>query len=561
MNEKKPVSPKVFEEMVTGSEATSIPHLDEASLGHNRSALMSAVIIYMGLALLAMVAVAYVWLAKVTTLDNQWMVLDMLEAIKLFGVDDAYRFYIAKAAGVQPGIFSWNYALPVGVVLDNLTATLFGNNLFLMRCFHIFPAFMTLWFVYQTGEKLGVSRGVNVFSLLVLACMPLYALVFLSFYGESWLAFFFSATMCAFAFKRFLLCAAIASLLPLIRAEGFFLIIFLALFFLKERQWKCFIVLGLPGGFYFLWLLYSLDSLADYFTWRLTLRKAMNVEFYEAYFVNNTFSSFNLMWIGPALLVFWFTRFRRLWPIWGGAMVWLTWLSVTLAQKYTYYEARYLLSILPVISVAFAYALTALGKTAVFSKTRTGLNFLIGVLIFLIISEHFFQVDALRAKYAGGERWPVNGPRPIVNKFWRFSQEEMQAPKETARVLYGLLARYPLVDALVINKSDIFYYLDPRRIPPGVTVSFSNDRDYMALIYFKGYFFTMHPGGKQYSIYRFRTWADKNKRAALYVGQLRCKGCVPVYKFNEQYQVYLFWYEPGDLKTYENLIEAATPKR
>jgi len=34
-----------------------------------------------------------------------------------------------------------------------------------------------------------------------------------------------------------------------------------------------------------------------------------------------------------------------------------------------------------------------------------------------------------------------------------------------------------------------------------------------------------------------------------------------VYKFNELYQVYLFWYEPGDLKTYENLIEAATPKR
>lgn len=561
MKTRKPAGPNVLGEAVTGTELVSQPHLDEISIVQTPRDLMGTLVKCLGVTLLAMVAAVYVWLAKVTTLDNQWLVLDMLEAIKLFGVDDAYRFYIAKAAGVQPGIFSWNYALPVGVVLDNMAATLFGNNLFLMRCFHIVPAFMTLWFVYKTGEQLGVSKGINVFSPLVLACMPLYALVFLSFYGESWLTFFFSAAMCAFAFRRYLLCAAIASLMPLIRAEGFFLIVFLALFFLKERQWKCFITLGSPGGLYFLWLLFSLDSLSDYFTWRLTLRKAMNVEFYEAYFVNNTLSSFNLMWIGPALLAFWFTGFRRMWPIWGGAMVWLIWLSVTLAQKYTYYEARYLLSILPVISVAFAYAMTALSKTPVFIKARTGLNFLMGVLILLVISEHFFQVDALRAKYAGGERWPVNGPRPIVNQFWRFSPEEMQAPKETTRVLYSLLARYPLVDALVINKSDIFYYLDPRRIPPGVTVSFSNDRDYMALIYFKGYFFTMHPGGKQYSIYRFRTWAGEQKRAALYVGQLRCKRCEPVYKFNEQYQVYMFWYEPGDLKTYENLIEAATPKR
>ena len=50
-------------------------------------------------------AAGYVWVARMTGLDSQRFVIAIVERFNIFGVDDVYRYYYARSAWVQPGLY------------------------------------------------------------------------------------------------------------------------------------------------------------------------------------------------------------------------------------------------------------------------------------------------------------------------------------------------------------------------------------------------------------------------------------------------------------------------
>lgn len=498
------------------------------------------------------VFLGYFLIVKETTYGKDWLVIFILERLDMFGVDDAYRYFSSKSAFSNSDLYHWNYILPIPLFLDGMLSFIFNDNLFLMRCSHVLSAFITLWLIYKSGLALSIDKTIMIFAVLILACMPLYAFVFFSFFGEGWLTLFFSAAIYAYVRRQLLLSVVLMSVMPLIRPEGLFLMSFLGIYLLKEKNIKYCCLLVFPGLVYFIYLLFTVKGLEDYLIWRQVLRELLNLSGMTDGFDNNILSSFNMFWTAPALLAIFISGFRKFWPIWGGVFVWILWLSVNIYSHNTNYEARYLLSVLPVVVIAWAYFFDYWLIKKDFSSSKQGLFFIFYLLTIFTCAEHLLQIDYLRAKYGFGQRWPISGVKPLVNNY---GYVDMSAPKKVADEIYELVKLYPTIDAVVISTPQIFYFLDPSKIPKNVLVSYSGDKEYVTLNLLKGYFFALHPQGSSYTIYRFKTVADENRRAVLYVGNLTCDMCKPVFKYDEHYKIYLFWYDVASLAELKHQID------
>lgn len=494
------------------------------------------------LLLFLLIALAYVWIAWITTEGSPLVLADVVDRTSIFKADDSYRFYVAKSAWKHIESYAWNYVLPLCVFFDGMLALLAQKSLFLTRCTHILPAFLTLWLVYQSGRGLGINRVLMLLSVLVLALMPLYVFVFLSFYGENWLTLFAAASTCAFVYRRYSWCALLAGCMPLIRAEGFFLMLPFWVHFLKERQFRNFVIAGLPGFFHLVSLFVILDDFRDYFHWRLWFRQVTNNVTSPFLYGNHVLSTFNPFWTLPAVAAFLMPGMRRLWPVWAGVFFWVTWISLSLLVDQLFYESRYFLSILPAIALGWAFFFQWLGRLPFFAVARKGWLFCFGLLFVFIVGEQMLQLDPLKAKYGGGQRWPLPGNALLVDHFIHYPPDELKARHKMAEVIYGVIERNPEVDSLIVFSENMLRELDPDRIPSRVRVSWAPISSDVSLDVVQNNFFVMHPGDKQYAIYHFQT-LDRSKRSpvALYVGDLSCQLCTPLYA-QGGYQLHAFSY-------------------
>lgn len=489
------------------------------------------------------IAATYIWIAKITSDGTPLILADVVDRTSIFKADDAYRFFVAKSAWKDVSTYAWNYVLPLGVFLDGVLATLAQKNLFLTRSLHVLPALLTLWLTYLSGRALGINRFLMFISVLVLAFMPLYVFVFLSFYGENWLALFSAAAACAFAYRRYGLCALLAGCMPLLRAEGFFLFLPFWVWFLKEKNYRCFVIAGAPGFAHFISLFFILDDIQYYLGWRLWFRQVSNTVYSAVMYRNHVLSTFNPFWTLPAAAAFLLPGMRRMWPMWVGSLIWISWISLSLLFNQLYYESRYFLSILPSIALGWAYAVHWLGKKPYFMVARPGWRFCLATFFVFIVTENMFQLDPLKAHYANGQRWPFSGNELLVDHFITYPADELKNRHAIAEAIYGVIDKNPEVDSLIVFSENIFRELDPDRIPSRVRVSWAPISSDVSLGSVQNNFYVMHPGDKQYAIYHFQT-LDRSKRSpvALYVGELSCQLCLPIFS-RGGYQLYAFSYD------------------
>jgi hypothetical protein len=238
---------------------------------------------------------------------------------------------------------------------------------------------------------------------------------------------------------------------------------------------------------------------------------------------------------------------RRLWPIWGGACIWLVWVSLSLVFNQLYYEARYFLSVLPVIALAWAYFFSWVGRLPVFLVARTGWIALFSLLFAFIVLEHLLQFDPLKASYGAGQRWPFSGSPVLVDRFAHYPMGEQRSRERMASAIYGVIEKNPEVDSLIIFSDNIFRVLDPGKIPSRVRVSWAPMSSEISLDAAQNNFYVIHPDDKQYAIYHFQTLDHRHKMpVALYVGdRLACQLCVPIFSTGS-YSLYAFSYSVSD---------------
>lgn len=477
--------------------------------------------------------VLYVWIASLISHGETRYVFDFIERFRIFGVDDMYRFFYAKCAWLNPDLYSWSYTLPGGLVADGALSSTFHANAFLMRSAHAFLSSLSLVFLYLAGRKAGAGSMSMLFAILILGFMPLYALVSLSFLGESWLVFMVSVSLYLFVKKHLSGCVLVVGLMPLFRPEGIFMVLPLLVFLLHRKNWRMAILLLIPGVLYFIYLWMSLDSLWVYGEWRFALRKILNIVHDPLAYRIGIFSTFNPLWLVPSLAALFLPRMRALWPFSVAAAMATAWLTTLLALKLTNYEPRYMIFVMPIFAISWAMLFEHAVSMDIFSSARSGLVILFSVISLFVIVENFLQVDFLRARFGGGMRWPIKGLSPLPVSFGSYGEDRLLQRKNIAEAIEVILEGNPGIKNLLVANPEILLDIDPGLIPRGVRVSLIQVDYDVAVRIFQGEMLALFPGGAQYAYFHVNPERDVHAARALYVGNMSCPSCVPLEREGE----------------------------
>ena len=468
--------------------------------------------------LLLCAGAGYLVLAWLTGKPGGWL-LDFIDNWRLFHIDDAYRYFLVRSAWLDKDLYSWSYIQPVALMLDGLLASLTGGHLLAMRSAHALAAVATLALIWATGVRLALHRTPLLLSVLILACMPVFAFGFLSFYAENWLALCMALAAHQWVANRRLSATLLCAAMPLIRPEGIFLLAGMAAGLLALRQWRLFILLGLPGLVYALWLLVALPHPTDYMQWRLAFREILNLASSDSLRLpSRLFSTFNLLWWLPTLAAIWHPAIRRLWPLCLGVSISLLFLLYTVAAGYAFYEARYVLSTLPIIALLWAMGVQQLLTWCVATRPRTR-TALAAVLALFIAGEHMLQLDPLKHS-VGDRRWPVAGLPADLPSFLRRDPAEQQAAQSLAQMLHRLSHEEPAIDRVLIFNDMLFYHLDPHQLRPGVKVVYAPTSEQAADQLLGGAIYGIHPGMPKQALHYFALPDDYTRRMVVYVGAL-----------------------------------------
>mgnify|MGYP000474681068 CR=1 FL=1 len=414
---------------------------------------------YLWLLAFSTVFFVYVYIAWITQPGDHVRVIDFMDHFPAFNGDDSYRYFFYRQAFTNLDLYSWNYILPVPLVLDGMILALFGDDVFLARTSHAFFAFVSLYFLYRTQRVLGVGTNLAATSVIIIALMPVYALYSMSFYAESWFVFFITLVWLLFASKKYFSAALVASLLPLIRPDGFFFLVPIFLFFIYKGKFKEFLALGFLGSVYFVWLVFSLgaENFGDYFLWRKTYREYVNhiripeVEYWYGFFV-----TFNFFWYFPVFIEAVKTKWKS--PVFILAISTIFVVAILLLTSFLgfgYYEPRYFIVFFPMGAVFFSLFFTRVldGRNGFSLRHKVA-----GVVVVFIMANHFLQNDEIRNRFFDGVRLPFYKKSGITHGLVN-DKKEVRSRKEIISVVYSAIAEYPQIDALFVPGYRDIYYL------------------------------------------------------------------------------------------------------
>lgn len=469
--------------------------------------------------ILPVVAAAYALLAWVMAGQAERWALGVVDGQQLFAIDDAWRYFLARTAWQDGSLYQWSYMLPVATVADGILATLANGNLWLMRTAHVLPAVATLCLVYLTGRRLGAGRAMMTTSTLLLACMPLFAFVSISFYGENWLALLLAAGAWCFVAGRERTAAFVFALLPLVRPEGIFLIAPLGLYWLLRRRVDLLLLLGGPGLFYGLYLLAVLEHPDDYTRWRIELLAILqHAQIAGMRRAGGFLDVFNIAWTLPALAAFCMPALRGAWPLFAGAALWLVAAILFVVSGNSFFEARYFVSILPLLAIAWPFFFTTVAAHLQQPAAKRGILAAFYALSLAVTAEHLLQVDPWKAAW-GNQRWPVPGIPAARTYFGTLSPRALAVREDTAQAVAAIVRGNPAIERVLITQTELFYHLDPD-IARLVDVVYVPTNEATANAWLHGSFFGIRPDDHPYAWYRLRDTDSDAPRNALFVGRL-----------------------------------------
>ena len=469
-------------------------------------------------ALLACVVIYFLLAWKASAAETRWQ-LDVIDGITVFYGDDAYRYFLARSAWIDPDIALQGFVLPAALFLDGVLATLVDNSLLLMRSAHAVISLFSIWLLYLAGRQLKVPAAIMLPSSLILALMPFYGYVSLSFYGEFWLAAAVSIALWAMLSRRIGLFVCLISVMPLLRQEGIYFLIMGTVFLAIERKRWPFLMAYIPGGVYFLVLLFSENGLQGSFYWRAELRQFLNM----IEFSNNPLAmlnTYNNIWLFGGAVGLLLKPARPVWPFSVAACLWLSVVFFVVYFKLGDYEPRYTVPALPLIALGWGVLLAWLGtKLKGVISERILTPALIGLCAFVLL-ENLLQLHAVNqvvAYYRSHSELPDFRDASVQDVlFLPRKPEEVEDAVFMADFAAHLVQENPRINALVVSDVFLFYFLDAESLGADVNVAFSATYWPFSKRLLGDELMAVFPGGRHYGYFSLKPPAADSTDLLLY---------------------------------------------
>ena len=404
-----------------------------------------------------------------------WLQIDWIDGRKLFSIDDAYRYFVAKYAFQLPSVFLWNYVMPAALLFDATIAELSSGSLMVMRLSHAVVGILTLAVIARASLRSGCGPALAFASILIVGLMPLYVILSSSFYAEGLFGLLLAVAFLLLIEERGTPLAIIVALLPLVRPEGvIYCVLFIVYFGLRRDARRC-VLVALPGSLYLAVLIAGQGEWMSFLEWRLELRKilspAMELHAGRGFTLDRLP---NPLWGGLALSSLLIRKFRKWWPILLGPWVLVLMQASTISNSLQDFEVRYLFSVIPVFAIAWAFPIRhLLDEASGILIRRRLIAGLAGGTILIITASHMLQSDLIRDYFVDRQ----NSERTQRETSLRFDPKPLRA--FAARV-DAYLEAHKEIDTVFISTSAPLYYLnfskhvsdiEPVLIPHNATVA------------------------------------------------------------------------------------------
>lgn len=425
-------------------------------------------------------ALSYGFIINLLRGDGAWLYVDYVAKSSVYWGDDAYRWFLARSAWINPDVYWFNFALPVWAFLEGIVVALSRSDLLHARYIKALLTAISVFLIYRTCLKLELNRWAALCAVFLLATMPLYFFVGMSFYGESWLLVLVTVSIYCHAHGHKNLFLLMISLLPLVRPEGLLFVLVFSATQLYQKKWRELVVLLSVGTAFFISIFIFSDA-SSFFGWRIESQKIYQKQgFAYGWTPGNAsfFEIFPLPLLIPTLIGMCMAKGRSLLGFYLGAVLVVGYWVVTVSGNRALIEPRYFAAIMPVLMLAFAVFLD--GLLTLFGLKKWPARVTRGVATASVISVflcNFYSLTVVRMVTLEGLRdgrlltyladWDQGG------KFFSLSLEEKAYYREYADVATRMLQMNPDIKTLYIGNVQTFYFLDPHRIPKDVRVVFA----------------------------------------------------------------------------------------
>lgn len=451
-----------------------VKHMQRFRLATARPALIPV------LALLLMTS-CYAGLAWLTSGGDIWWHIDVVGNSMIYWGDDAYRWFLARSLMLDADIYWFNFALPVALWLDHLLILLAGDDLFITRSIKAFLAAISIILLWRSGRIMAIQRLPLMIALTLLAVMPLYFFVAMSFYGESWLALLILLAMYTHLKNQLMLAAVVVSFLPLVRPEGIFFVLGYSGWLLSVKHFRLALVPFLVGGVYFLAINIAGPGIIDFVIWR---RKVTQIYSAVGGWHGTGWEQFLRVFFLPWLLLsLWGCLrppMRALTPFFlASILVLMLFYVVAFVLGTASFEARYMVSVLPLLSLGVAAGLDDMIGWLRSVRLPTWL-IRATMAIFLILclqaqTRSILGVERVVADTLQRGALPADvraEPWSIGTYFHGISTWGLDGYRELADVVTRMVRGNRDIKAVLIGNIQLFYHLDPAQIPADVKVVF-----------------------------------------------------------------------------------------
>lgn len=441
------------------------------SLSRSGMAVMVAGLILLGF---------YMGVSHLSRGDTAWWYLDFVAEGNIYWGDDAYRFFIARSAWINPDIYWFNFTLPVAVIGDGIITSIAGGDLLHSRWLKSLLTVFSLYCVYSACRRLGVSILAAATSSLLLALLPLYFLVSMSFFGEAWLNIFVALSLYFQASGRYKKAALVVSLMPLVRPEGIFFVVAFSLWSLFKRDWLLALLPYVAGAVYLLLILTVGPGFDAYSSWRFEMMKIYEgaKEWYGGP-LGRFKKVFYLPWLMLGVVGFLSSNMRMQWPFLAGALAMIALVFFSVVLKTANFEPRYLAPSMPVFAIGFASCLDwgcqqIAGRRWEFIWRSIVALFVCSVLLAQVFTVYVFdQIKGYVVEHGELPYEVRQHPLKMGTYFKKLPLSDIEGYREFASVATDMLRQNPSVKTLVVSNFLVFYFLDPQKIPPDVNVVFA----------------------------------------------------------------------------------------
>lgn len=482
-----------------------------------------------------------------------WVYVDYVSKNNIYWGDDAYRWFLARSAWINPDVYWFNFSLPAWTFLDGIVASVSRGDLLHARYIKAVLTAFSVFLTYSICLRLRLGQWAALSAAFLLATMPLYFLVGMSFYGESWLLLLVTAAMYCHVYglkKLFLLATGV---MPLIRPEGVAFVIVFSLLLIYERKWKELLFMVSFGAIFF-FSIFIFSDIDSFWSWRTEAQKIYQKQGMSYGWTPGSagfFEIFPLPLLIPSLLGMLIPKGRPLLGFYVGAVLIIGHWVTTVSGNRALIEPRYFVATMPVMMLAFAVFLNELPSLLEFKKwpARVG-RWAMMTLVVAVFYCNFYSLTVVRMVAMEGFRdgrlfaylkdWDRGG------KFFSLSLEEKSYYQEYADVVTRMLQMNPDIKTLYVGKIQVFYFLDPHRIPKDVRVVFAVQirRNFSGILpknetagYFSsppyyGYFNMTDPTYERYKILYLDNFPDyENYPYRWRVGGNRLEGPNDIYLF------------------------------